>query len=95
MNHLDSIEQIDGHGQPQIGKQSLFLYDFRVNRRDRLCLATVVAEQNRLKYVWTQKLGLADSISEHYYYHCDVYNQSHNIQTPNSKQPTKVQRFEI
>ena len=25
-------------------KQSLFLYDFRVNHRDRLCLATVVAE---------------------------------------------------
>ena len=35
----------------------------------------------------------ADSISEHYYYHCDVYNQSHDIQTPNSKEPTKVQRF--
>ena len=44
MYHLDSIEQIDGHGQPQIGKQSLFLYDFRVNHRDRLCSAIVVAE---------------------------------------------------
>ena len=37
----------------------------------------------------------ADSISEHYYYHCDVYNQNHDIQIPNSKQPTKVQRHTI
>ena len=44
MYYLDSIEQIDGQGQPQIEKQSMFLYDFRVNHRDRLCLATVVAE---------------------------------------------------